>query len=315
MTTKIKIKIEREIITPRKNYSLIHSNSASDINSSILNKSKVIINNSSSKAMYSFPLSKRFPDYEVDNSQFFFEKSSTLSQRKTSIGYGKRSTIVLSKRGKTDMYYNIPPTINANSKSGSPKYTFGFSREICRYPKCLDERKTPGPMNYFPYKNFGQNGVKYSMSFRYKYKKDPDNFPGPGTYEIPGLNKKGIYSNSNHRNIQCAKFARTKRFKQPDWVTPGPGAYNFENLIKGNGVIYNSKFISDGAKTFGKKLKWIRDKLVTPGPGAYESFSEFQGFDTKNYIKIRKNYTYEKNKGKKSINSRATSALTRRTWI
>ena len=29
------------------------------------------------------------------------------------------------------------------------------------------------------------------MSFRYKYKKEPDNFPGPGSYEIPGLNKQG----------------------------------------------------------------------------------------------------------------------------
>ena len=309
----IKIKIEREIITPRKNYSLIHSNSVPDPNSSILSKSKVIINNSPSKQMYSFPLSKRFPDYNEDSSQFFFEKSSTLSQRKASIGYGKRSTILLSKRGKTDNYYNIPPTINANSKSGSPKYTFGFSRDICRYPKCLDERKTPGPMNYFPYKKFGQNGLKYSMSFRYKYKKDPDNFPGPGTYEVPGLNKKGIYYNSNYRNIQVNKFSKTKRFTQYDWKTPGPGAYNFENLIKGNGVIYNSKFMSDGAKTFGKKLKWIKDKLITPGPGAYESFSEFQGFDTKNYIKIRKNNMNEKNKDKKSFTSRATSALTKRT--
>ena len=73
--------------------------------------------------------------------------------------------------------------------------------------------------------------------------------------------------------------------------------------------------MSNNAKTFGKKLKWIKDKLITPGPGAYESFSEFQGFDRKNYVKIRKKNMFRKVKGKSSYSSRATSALTRRTWI
>ena len=63
------------------------------------------------------------------------------------------------------------------------------------------------------------------------------------------------------------------------------------------------------------KLKWIKDKLITPGPGAYESFSEFHGFDRKNYVKIRKQNIFAKNKNKKSsYSSRATSALTMKTY-
>ena len=55
-----------------------------------------------------------------------------------------------------------------------------------------------------------------------------------------------------------------KRFDYYDWKYSGPGAYDAENLIKGNGVVYNSKFINNNGKTFGQKLKWIKDPLVTP---------------------------------------------------
>ena len=306
------IKIEREIISPRKNYSYIlsHSNSNSDI----LYKPRIIINNSSSKAMYSFPTARRFPKEEEDYSTFFFEKPSTLNQRKAFIGYGNRSTILLNRSGKTDMYYDLPPSINAYAKDGCPKYTFGFSRAVCRVPVSLDQRKTPGPSSYFPYEKFGKNGAKYSMSFRYKYKKEPDNFPGPGSYEIPGLNKQGKYINSNYKNLQIPKFGKSKRFFDYDFNIPGPGAYNQENLTKGNGIIFNSKFGNSIGRTMGKKLKKIKDKFVTPGPGAYEVFSEFQGLNRRNYVQIRKTNINEKNKIKRSsCSSRATSALTRRT--
>ena len=306
------IKIEREIISPRKNYSYILSHSKS--NSDILYKPRIIINNSSSKAMYSFPTARRFPKEEEDYSTFFFEKPSTLNQRKAFIGYGNRSTILLNRSGKTDMYYDLPPSINAYSKDGCPKYTFGFSRAVCRVPVSLDQRKTPGPSSYFPYEKFGKNGAKYSMSFRYKYKKEPDNFPGPGSYEIPGLNKQGKYINSNYKNLQIPKFGKSKRFIDYDFNIPGPGAYNQENLTKGNGIIFNSKFGNSIGRTMGKKLKKIKDKFVTPGPGAYEVFSEFQGLNRRNYVQIRKTNINEKNKIKRSsCSSRATSALTRRT--
>ncbi len=228
---------------------------------------------------------------------------STLTQRKTSIGFGKNSIILLSWRWKTDNYYNyydIPPDIYP--KSGIRKYTFGFSRDKCRKPKCFDESKTPGLTNYFPYRKFGQNEWKYSMSFRYKYKKDPDNFPFPDFYEIPS------YINKN-----WTKFSKNKRFNLYNWNYPGPGSYEFENL-KGNGVVFNSRFLSNNVKIMEIKLKFIKDKLITPGPWAYEMFSAFEGLDRYNYIKIRKNIIFKKYKGKGSYSSRATSALSRRTW-
>ena len=51
-----------------------------------------------------------------------------------------------------------------------PKYSFGFSRDTCRNPKCLDESKTPGPSYYFPYKKYIEKEVIlhfYSFSFQY----------------------------------------------------------------------------------------------------------------------------------------------------
>jgi hypothetical protein len=86
-------------------------------------------------------------------------------------------------------------------------------------------------------------------------------------------------------------------------------------LIKGNGVVFNSKLLSNNAKTMGKKLKWIKDPLVTPGPGAYEYFSEFHGFNRKNFVNIRKKDFYKKKRCKSSLSSRATSAFTRKTWL
>ena len=290
------IKIEREIMSPQNFKSFFYTNS------NILSKYKVIINNSPSKAMYSFPLAKRFKTILDDYSSFYYNLPSTITRRKASIGYGSKSTILLPKKGKTDNYYNIPSTVSP--KSGSPKYSFGYSREICRHPKCLDEKKTPGPSNYFVNKKFGQNGLKYSMSFRYKYKKAPDNFPGPGAYEI-----------FNSRNLRGTKFSKEKRFSFHDWKYPGPGTYDAENLHKGSGIVYNSKYLSNNAKTFGKKLKWIKDKLITPGPGAYEFFSDFEGLDKNNYVKCRKKSSLnKKNKSKTSYSSRATSAITRKTW-
>ena len=303
------IKIERELMKKKKP---VRSFSNLLDYEDLLYKSKVIINDSTSKAMYSFPLARRFTKFEVDNSSFFYDIPTTLSKRGASIGYGKKSNITLSRKGKSDNIYNLPMGFDITDKNGTPKYTFGFGRDICRKPKCLDEKKTPGPSNYFPYKNFGDGGSHYSMSFRYKYKKEPDNYPGPGTYEFQEFNNRGIYSSSGLRNSQSNKFSKTKRFAYHDWRYPGPGTYNTENLIKGNGIVYNSKLLSNNPKTIGKKLKWIKDPLITPGPGAYEFFSEFQGFNRKNFVKIRKGNENMNKRAKSSYSSRCSTSITKR---
>ena len=187
------IKIERELIKVPKPK---NNDSTNISNEELLYKSKVIINGSTSKAMYSFPLSRRFSKFEVDNSSFFYNIPSTLNNRSASIGYGQKSSILLPLKGKSDNIYNLPFGFNINKQNGAPKYTFGYGRDICRKPKCLDSRMTPGPANYFPYVKFGQNGLHYTMSSRYKYKKEPDNYPGPGTYEFQAFNNRGVYSSS-----------------------------------------------------------------------------------------------------------------------
>ena len=55
-------------------------------------------------------------------------------------------------------------------------------------------------------------------------------------------------------------------------------------MIKGNGIVYNSRYHTNLVKTIGLKLNDL-NKSVTPGPGAYEFFSDFEGF-----------YKYGKNK-------------------
>ena len=61
-------------------------------------------------------------------------------------------------------------------------------------------------------------------------------------------------------------------------------------MIKGNGIIYNSRYNTNLGKTMGWKLNEL-SKSATPGPGAYEFFSDFEGF-----------YKYGKNKEKNSEN-------------
>ena len=48
-------------------------------------------------------------------------------------------------------------------------------------------------------------------------------------------------------------------------------------MIKGNGIVYNSKHNSNLGKTIGMRFN-TTSKFVTPGPGAYEFFSDFEGF-------------------------------------
>ena len=65
------IKITRERMTSLENFSSIFENS------NILYKSKITINDSTSKAMYSFPLSQRFQKRETDYSSFYYNIPST----------------------------------------------------------------------------------------------------------------------------------------------------------------------------------------------------------------------------------------------
>ena len=239
--------------------------------------------------MYLFPKAQRFHPTKKDNSSFFYTLPSVANNRSTSIGYGTKTNFVPSTNGRSTNIYDIPREFDLNAKNnGSPKYTFGYGRDVCRVPKSKDEKTTPGPNSYSPYKKFGANGLHYSMSFRYNQPNPNYNNPGPGAYSFQQLNKEGKYGTSILRNSQLSKFPMAERFRYNYNKNPGPGTYKDENLIKGNGVVYNSKFHTNLGKTMGMKFSKIGSNLITPGPGAYDFFSDFEGFGKYRFKKIKK---------------------------
>jgi len=82
-------------------------------------------------------------------------------------------------------------------------------------------------------------------------------------------------------------FPKAERFKYNYNKNPGPGAYKDENLMKGNGIVHNSKFTTNLGKTIGMRFN-TSSNYVTPGPGAYEFFSDFEGFGRYRFKKLRK---------------------------
>ena len=164
-------------------------------NPELLSKRKVIINTSTSKAMYSFPTAKRFKPSLRDDSSFFYNISKGLSKRGTSTGYGTK---------------------------------ISFS-------------------------NLSQS-------------------PGPGAYNFMKFNNKGRYPRSEYPNSPQSKFGSAIRFRNDKIIsdTPAPNSYNLESMIKGNGVVYNSRYSSNLGKSMGLKLERTGQSIVTPGPGSYD---------------------------------------------
>ena len=258
-------------------------------NPEIISKRSVIINTSTSKAMYGFSKADRFHTVSKDNSTFFYNLPSMASNRSTFIGYGQKTNFAPSTIGRSQNIYNIPREFDLKSiNNGSPKYTFGLGREVCRVPKARDDKSTPGPSTYNPYKKFGENGLHFSMSFRYGGVGRNYNNPGPGSYKFQQINKEGKYGSSTLRNSPLSKFPLAQRFRYSYNLNPGPGAYKDENFIKGNGFVYNSKYTTSLGKTMGKRLDTVGEKFITPGPGAYKFFSDFEGFGNFQFKKMKK---------------------------
>ena len=240
--------------------------------------------------MYGFSKAARFHPVSKDNSPFFYNLPSMASNRSTFIGYGKKTNFVPSTSGRSLNIYNIPREFDLNSiNNGSPKYTFGLGRESCRLPLSKDEKSTPGPSSYNPYKKFGENGLHFSMSFRYGVKGSNFDNPGPGSYKFDQFNKEGKYGSSTLKNSPLSKFPTAQRFKYSNNnLNPGPGAYKDEDMVKDNGFIYNSRYTSNLGRSMGKRLANIGEKFVTPGPGAYKYFSDFEGFGNYQFKKFNK---------------------------
>ena len=259
-------------------------------NPELLSKRKVIINTSTSKAMYSFPTAKRFKPSLRDDSSFFYNISKGLSKRGTSIGYGTKISFSNLSQSPGPGAYNFMKFNNKgryprSEYPNSPQSKFGTAIRF-RNDKIISD--TPAPNSYNLESMIKGNGVVYnsryssnlgkSMGLKLERTGQSIVTPGPGSYDFMKLNLKGKYPSSILSNSVINSFGNEKRFRgRQDNATPAPNAYRLEDMIKGNGIVYNSRYNSNLGKTIGMRFN-TTSKFVTPGPGAYEFFSDFERF-------------------------------------
>ena len=256
----------------------------------LLTKRKVIINTSTSKEMYSFSTAKRFKNTTRDESQFFYNLPTYKSQRATSLGYGTK--ISFSNKGQSPgpgaYKYLMLNTKGRYAKSdfpNSPQSKFGSEIRF-KNNKVISD--TPGPSTYYLETMIKGNGVVYNSRYNSNLGKSMGLklgnvgkiiiTPGPGSYDYMKINLKGKYPSSTLSNSVLSTFGNEQRFKKRKIENnPAPNAYKLEDMIKGNGIVYNSRYNSNLGKSIGQRFN-TTSKEITPGPGAYEFFSDFEGF-------------------------------------
>ena len=184
-----------------------------------------------------------------------------------------------------------------NSSKKEERKNFDMKKMAFYNPELISKRKviintsTSKEMHSFPttkrfnqsirddspfFYNLPNTLSKRGTSFGYGSKivfSDSNQYPGPGTYKIyPQINTKGRYALSELPNTQQSKFGREIRFKNQTIAndTPAPNAYHPESMIKGNGIIYNSRYNTNLGKSMGQRFEKVGEKIITPGPGSYK---------------------------------------------
>ena len=260
-------------------------------NPELISKRKVIINTSTSKEMYSFPTTKRFTDFVRDESPFFYNIPTTITKRSTSFGFGSKNAFPDNNKTPGPGTYKHLLQINNKGRYAISELPNSqqnkFGNEI-RFKFDTINTETPGPNAYNLESMIKGNGIIYNSRYKTKLGKSMGQrlikigekliTPGPGSYKYMNMNKYGKYPSSILSNSIQNKFGNETRFKYTkDNGNPAPNAYQPESMIKGNGIIYNSRYNTNLGKSMGCKLNEL-SKSVTPGPGAYEFFSDFEGF-------------------------------------
>ena len=260
-------------------------------NPELISKRKVIINTSTSKQMYSFPTSKRFNDYVKDESSFFYNIRTPFTKRSTSFGYGTKVVFSDSNKYPGPGSYNNLPYMNSKGRYANSELPNSqqnkFGNEL-RFKSKTITNETPSPNSYSPETMIKGSGIIYNSRYKSNLGKSMGSrlglisekliTPGPGSYDFMNINKKGKYPSSILSNSIQSSFSKDIRFKPvEDNGNPGPDAYRLESMIKGNGIMYNSRYNTNLGKSMGMRLNDL-NKSTTPGPGAYEFFSDFEGF-------------------------------------
>ena len=203
--------------------------------------------------------------------------SSTESENKYNSGLASRTKNSSSKKEerknfdlKKLAFYN-PELISKrkviiNTSTSKEMFSFPTTK---RFNKSI---RDDSPFFYNLPNTLSKRGTSFGYGSKVVFS-DSNQYPGPGTYKIyPQINPKGSYALSELPNTQQSKFSREIRFKNQTIVndTPAPNAYNPESMIKGNGIIYNSRYHTNLGKSIGQRLEKLGEKIVTPGPGSYK---------------------------------------------
>ena len=188
---------------------------------------------------YSFSKGNRFGMHKRTNStESMYNLQSTLGPRATSMGYGNKG--VFSRKWLNDeskkpapTHYRIPSDFDRNKLSKS--FGIGYDNYLKAFPvghpdymSILESRKVPGPGNYTPTGQIGEDKLKYSLYAKGKMANDNIKWRSPGA----------IY-NSNWTLVEQRRFhgcgfgyANKHDFtNNPTKKNPGPGHYKLPTIF------------------------------------------------------------------------------------
>ena len=179
------------------------------------------------------------------------------------------------------------------TKRSSPAYSFGISREDCKFPMLrLNEKISPTPYSYNirPLEGLGGSSLKFRFnkeSLQKVIKKFVN--PGPGQYNVDkcDIKNNGKIVLSDIKNSMISNFGKYEERKSnitnnSEWnMKPEPASYNINNTLSmftGNGIYPLSKFRNNISKSFGKYRSLSKNKIkfIYPGPGEYNHYSLFR---------------------------------------
>jgi len=280
-------------------------------------------NTSSSKALYTFPKSKRIdPSIHSECKEAFYELPQVRSTRSAGIGYAKKFdfTKVTTKTPAPNLY-DIEAEL-AKKQATRRGFSFGNSREKMPVPggMFVGDKTSPGPGAY----NVREINKK-SIAFTFRTKATADvlvtnrKIPGPGAYELSdSFNKTGRYFLSNHKNSLAGIISpRTPRAGlYTENKTPGPGAYTALGSFSQTGTYFVSRFRSINTGSFGHAAKKsFSDRLDNvPGPGSYKLPSEFGHYENKNAKKFEEaekaKWGSQTERGTSRVSTKPTTART-----
>ena len=218
------------------------------------------VNNSTSKQLYSFSKSERFPVHASLNNKIAYDFKSEFARSPVS-GSGRpfhqtstRFSYYASpeKGGKLPgpSQYRLGNTFGKESWKPNQQYSFGVGKgdmkklfiDEIRYKS---DNSSPGPGRYNFSKKFGQGSINYSMAQRLptdiQSLERSKKLPGPGHYAAPHMTGKDVIFSTVKSESRYSFGKAQDRFSVPTRKVPAPapGVYSPMNNLNQN---FNSTF-------------------------------------------------------------------------